>query len=702
MQEIAFSAYGDTKHQLPGLVQTFIQMLNSVTLSGRGFSTLDVPILTNEQSNVLAAWYFAVVRDVGERQNNRQKQIYLLEKELAEFDLDDKTRRAKTKELQDKLAMQDKETLKYTEYFRKSFGRSLEEQNAALQELRQLETRLLQPSLTKVEQRKLQKQQGKLKETLIFSQGSTQQKLELFKQSEGDPFKFVRLDEQQNPDKFKQIYKIAKNFTKIATDQINSTRGDIFTQCIREMYRLLETEPNNSLPQPLLTEEPILGEMRSPGDDSKEFCYSCGIKLDPKNARWQVLRFMFERPSQRRQSASSEGRPHICASCSALAFASPLKVTDESIILQLKSLSGSTISELKIKDYLRMLTNKEMHLSAGRYLILSSERTNTGEIASQKMGQVQYALAKAASIFPVEVLADFEFWLITQGSQKILLANRHLILIKGLMDSYGQSIINADKDVNMTILGKRRPKPRKRPLQSIINADKDVNMTLGDAIRYIQQDLPYLADYILAKPTNYSNVVETEKNRKKYWEMIRESTMNKERQLWQKATLYEDVAALTGLTYAFAQSFKRIASECLSKEDAERELSKLIEKVEDGHAFFYFFCDYYKPFEEVNRTITKVQFYRNPDCSFIYDRLKELLAKIEVSISEREEIDKETQQARLNIFAEDITRVYDHFIHKKEYLAEKDWKNLTYNLKLSLYTRFPELLTKAKTKSEKK
>lgn len=675
LQEIAFSAYGDTKHQLPGLVQTFIQMLNSVTLSGRGFSTLDVPILTNEQSNVLAAWYFAVVRDVGERQNNRQKQIYLLEKELAEFDLDDKTRRAKTKELQDKLAMQDKETLKYTEYFRKSFGRSLEEQNAALQELRQLETRLLQPSLTKVEQRKLQKQQGKLKETLIFSQGSTQQKLELFKQSEGDPFKFVRLDEQQNPDKFKQIYKLVKNFTKTATDQINSTRGDIFTQCISEMYRLLENEPKKSLPQPLLTEEPILGEVRSPGDDSKEFCYSCGVKLDPKNARWQVLRFMFERPSQRRQSASSEGRPHICASCSALAFASPLKVTDESIVLQLKSLSGSTISELKIKDYLRMLTNKEMHLSAGRYLILSSDRTNTGEIASQKMGQVQYALAKAASIFPVEVLADFEFWLITQGSQKILIANRHLILVKGLMNSYGQSIINADKDVNMT---------------------------LGDAIRYIQQDLPYLADYILAKPTNYSNVVETEKNRKKYWEMIRESTMNKEHQLWQKATLYEDVAALTGLTYAFAQSFKRIASECLSKEDAERELSKLIEKVEDGHAFSYFFCDYYKPFEEVNRTITKVQFYRNPDCSFIYDRLKELLAKIEVSISEREEIDKETQQARLNIFAEDITRVYDHFIHKKEYLAEKDWKNLTYNLKLSLYTRFPELLTKAKTKSEKK
>ncbi|MHC5729002.1 MAG: hypothetical protein ACYTXY_33780, partial [Nostoc sp.] len=113
IREIAFSDYGNNKHQLPGLIQTFIQMLNSVTLSGRGFSTLDVPILTTEQSNVLAAWYFAVIRDVGERQNKRQKQINDLEKELAESELDDKTRKSKTKDLQDKTAMQIKEADKY-------------------------------------------------------------------------------------------------------------------------------------------------------------------------------------------------------------------------------------------------------------------------------------------------------------------------------------------------------------------------------------------------------------------------------------------------------------------------------------------------------------------------------------------------------------------------------------------------------------
>ncbi|MFM6526772.1 MAG: hypothetical protein ACKPIB_00535, partial [Dolichospermum sp.] len=175
---------------------------------------------------------------------------------------------------------------------------------------------------------------------VIFSQESVVQKLSFLQISNGNPFEFIRLDRKSNPEQFKDIVDIATRFNKTATDQINSTRGDIFTQCILEMYRLLENQqPYDPKPEPLLSETPIKMEVRSPGDDGKEFCYSCGIKLDPKTAKWKVARFMFERPSQRRQSSSSEDRPYICASCSTLAFASPLKVTDESIILKLKNVN---------------------------------------------------------------------------------------------------------------------------------------------------------------------------------------------------------------------------------------------------------------------------------------------------------------------------------------------------------------------------
>lgn len=680
IKKIAFSAYGDTKYQLPGLIQTFIQMLNSVTLSGRGFSTLDVPILTTEQSNVLAAWYFAVVRDVGERQNKRQQQINNLERELAESDLDEKERKRKTKDLQDKYAKQDQEAQKYTEYFRKSFIKSLEEQNTAWQELGQIETQLTQIKLTKSEQCKLQKQQEKLKNKLILSQESIQQKLELLNESGDDPFKFLQLDEQKNLDKFKVIRAIAKNFTKTATDQINSTRGDIFTQCIAEMYRLLEMEkPSDPLPQPLLTEQPILPKVRAPGDESKEFCYSCGVVLDPKTARWQVLRFMFERPSQRRQSASSEGRPHICASCSALAFASPLKVTDNSIILKLESADSTKVSELKIKDYLRMLTTKEMHLSVGRYLALTSEHIHKGDnkiYASDKLGKVQYALAKVASLFSVEVLADFNFYLITQGSQSINLASRHLVFIKGLIDSYGQSIKQKKKE-----------------------KDEEINMDLGDAVRYVQQDLPCLANYTLTKTAGISNKYHLEEIYEYYWKAIQNDLkakgvdMGSDNQLAMKARLYRDVAALTGITYAFAQSLESTAKQAKKGEDyVEREVSKLIEKVDDAVAF----CYYATLGDETKRSV-QARLYSNPDNYFIYEQAKKLLDGL--GISNREGKD-DIGKIYLSLYADDILNIYQHFA-ENGYSQDKEWKDLTYQLKLSLYTRFPELVRRQKSTSEK-
>ncbi|MFM6402263.1 MAG: hypothetical protein ACKPFF_36755, partial [Planktothrix sp.] len=202
---------------------------------------------------------------------------------------------------------------------------------------------------------------------------------------------------------------------------------------------------------------------------------------------------MFERPSQRRQSSASEDRPHICASCSILAFACPLKVTDESIIIQLNSVDDSPQNQSKIKDYIRMLTNKELNLSAGRYLILSSERTLKGDLASQKLGQVQYALAKVASLFPVEVLSDFKISLLIQGSEALTLANRHLILIKGLIGCYQQSIITSDQEVNLK---------------------------LGDAIRYVEQDLPFLACYTLTRNSKFSDPFSLEKILERYWQEL--------------------------------------------------------------------------------------------------------------------------------------------------------------------------------------
>ncbi|MFM6451769.1 MAG: hypothetical protein ACKPH7_08160 [Planktothrix sp.] len=676
LEEVAFSDYGNSQYKLPGLVQTFIVMLKTVTLSGRGFSTLDVPIVTRQQADVLASWYYAVIRDVQKRQIQRQRQINQLREELNSPELTEKERKPRQKQLQEKEVMQAKEDKKYTEYFQKSFGKALKEQDLAWKEITELQKQLETANLPKTDQKKLQKQLTKLRESITFEYDSLQEKLNQFEESGGNPFRFVELDQQQHPQRFQKIVSLAKNFTDTATDQINSSRGDIFTQCLAEMYRLLEMKPQNfdSLPQPLLTEKAVFSGWRSPGDDSKEFCYSCGVDLDPKTAKWKVARFMFERPSQRRQSSASEDRPHICASCSILAFACPLKVTDESIIIQLNSVDDSPQNQSKIKDYIRMLTNKELNLSTGRYLILSSERTLKGDLASQKLGQVQYALAKVASLFPVEVLSDFKISLLIQGSEALTLANRHLILIKGLIGCYQQSIITSDQEVNLK---------------------------LGDAIRYVEQDLPFLACYTLTRNSKFSDPFSLEKILERYWQELQKEieskggTMNSDNQLSKRAKLYRDVAALTGLTYAFAKSIEDTVTKAKGKEDPEREVSKLIEKVDDAVAFCY-----YATLGDETKKEVKARLWHNSDNDFIYEQTKKLLERLDIVGREKKDQEDDSNRVWLQLYADDVLKAYTHFA-EQDYAQEKDWKELTYNLKLSLYTRFPELVRKLKSTSDK-
>ncbi len=660
--KIAFSIYGNPRLKLLGLTDTFILMLNNITLAGRGFSTLEVPILTPDQAIIIAAWYNAVIREVKKRQNTRQAQIDRLRQDPAS---------CQSKELAKKEEMQEKEAAKYAQNFHKSFSKKLEMQKLAWQDLNIIESQLAQTDLSETKRRKLQNQQIKLQDKIDFDEASVHRKIDLLKLSGGNPFQFIQLDQEQEPEKFARIKELGEKFTKTATDQINSTRGDIFSQCIYEMYRLLENPPSDPYPEPLLTEEITLPQGRSPGDDSKEFCYSCGTALDPKTAQWKLLRFIFERPLQRCQSAPRDDSPFICTSCAALAFASPLKITDDSIVIQLETRVQKT-DKLKISDYIRMLTVGETHLYAGQYLILKSDKTNTGDIAADKLGQQQYALAKVSSIFPLEVLTDFDFYLLIQGSEKIKLKNRYLLFIKGLMNGYNQSIVTSGKEINVH---------------------------LGDAIRYVERDLPIMAEYKLLTKSSYTNGILLEQIRSSYLSLLG-ANMNS----------YKDVAALTGMLYAFVQSFKSVANAELIKAElikqaetpeevsklVKREVSKLIEKSNDPTAFCYTFAQYCNVTNIGNdkRTFTQVRLFSNPDNYFIYEQAKELMQKLGVEIDTREK--KDGQQSNITFYPDDIINAYAYF-SENGYAQEKDWRDLTYQLKLSLYTRFPELVREQKS-----
>lgn len=306
LEDVAFSTFGE--NHLAGLVQTFVVMLNSINIS-RGFSTIDVPIFTKDQANILAALYLSVVRDVEDRQRVRQRQIDILNQELENLDISDKDLKLKTKDLQAKQEMQDKEREKYTEDFRDSYTKVFDTHISAWQKLETIEQELKlilkaleESNLPKAQTSKLQKQytkkqqdQEKEREKLILSKKSIEEKMSLLEESRGDPFKFIRLDRERNPDKFRDIWAISKKFSKTATDQIASSKGAILAKCIRAMYQLLEMDDFDSLPSTLLSEHPFLSEWRSPSDESNMLCYSCGNVIDPKSKKFECNQIHFSK-----------------------------------------------------------------------------------------------------------------------------------------------------------------------------------------------------------------------------------------------------------------------------------------------------------------------------------------------------------------------------------------------------------------------
>ena len=159
-----------------------------------------------------------------------------------------------------------------------------------------------------------------------------------------------------------------------------------------------------------------------------------------------MTRFVFRSPSQRLQSARGEQRPPVCRHCVVLAFVSPLKPSDQSVIIRLDQASQKNRGEgrsaavlSKLELFLRGLTLSQLDLAAGNYLMLtSSERVKVGSNwrpLSSVVGAVIYAHFRLADLFDYQTFKDYQTQIVT-GISDIRLEPHRLaflsILIKSL------------------------------------------------------------------------------------------------------------------------------------------------------------------------------------------------------------------------------------------------------------------------------
>ena len=435
-------------------------------------------------------------------------------------------------------------------------------------------------------------------------------------------------------------------------------------------------EPLRFLTCPLAPVDEIAHNyVHSAGDLVKNRCYSCGRHLPSKSeardfkGKLEANRFVFSDPSQRLQSGSRQDEPPICLDCLTVAFSCPIKLTGGAIIVHLLPRTIEDKDPLSREKYLRMLTLGELNLIAGRYLLIKCNDFIGSTPASEKIGQVQYALWRIAQTLPTEVLNNMHFTLFADESE-ISLETRHLIWLGHLYASCSPRIIVNGKD----------------------------NIPLGQAIRLIQKDEVISAIYRLVTAESaeakqlsdwsYSEKRSLEELREKHCTLLRESSEG-DKLMSKQAELYRDVAALTGLVYAYCDSIRwlLVHNSKISDKDVQIEVKKLIEDIANPTGFIYRAA---KEFADKKYSDTSAKMVRKDDNYFCYDQAKRLLKDVlELEISDRKGHDKNGQES-LRVYYDDILNAYAQL---SENYDKAEWRKLTTQLKQNLYAKFPFLFT---------
>ena len=158
-----------------------------------------------------------------------------------------------------------------------------------------------------------------------------------------------------------------------------------------------------------------------------------------------------------------------------------------------------------------------------------------------------------------------------------------------------------------------------------------------------------------------------------------------------------DIAGLTGILYAFVsyarskyppQVSNGSSSPVINTKDRNRELKKLLEKIDNPNQFTYDAAGLL--YEAGKSHLLQARLWRSQQTHFMYDEARRLLQEIIPAEAGHREEHSEKDELALTFHFDDICKVYA-LLYGTRYTTEKAQRDFAYELKLSLYSRFPEL-----------
>ena len=402
-------------------------------------------------------------------------------------------------------------------------------------------------------------------------------------------------------------------------------------------------------------------------------CGGCG-EVIPRKSGYERLAIFLKHADERPQSGRhKDDRNRYCPRCVATVFLCPVKLAPETLTVRFRTPDDETTLEAVLENTLRKHVAQTLHVYAGGFVSLHAPEKLGKEMLVKTLGARHYSLWKIGTLFSPGLFAEGFRVDVFPGEESFRLPAWALWMVSSLS----------------------RLDPALSPRGT---GSKDFWRVNGRSLRHLLAGKVFHAFHALISGDN--PVLKT-----RYWKTWKhESLQNVWReleQLWSKETPmplpdYPRIVGFAGLLLPFAE---RVNNFLKGPNDKKRAVGKLLEEADRPIQYAYTAAR-----ETGAPTFI---FCKRPGNHFFYDKAIELLEWAgedvptlqaeALRVAEEVKNFEWTKQFEEKIFVgpDQVARVASALVNEGEkppYRNEADWRAFAYQVKLALWSMFPQHL----------
>ncbi len=407
-------------------------------------------------------------------------------------------------------------------------------------------------------------------------------------------------------------------------------------------------------------------------------CAGCGEILSKKMALERKALFIKDADERAQSAKNKDELNHYCKRCVATVFLCPVKLAPETLTVRFFPIvkSDHLLSERLVGDALKKFVAQSLHVHAGNYISLHISEFVEKKPLCQTWGAAPYSLWKMAVTFPPELFAQGFAVEVYPGEEKFNLPRWALWFVSSLahLDTVFTYKCYAEKNLRPHFSQFLRLVFRKKIFQAFYTLISGDNPVLNR--NYIHS---WKADQLQKIWSEFETL------------LLMEDLM--------PLPDYPKIAGFVGLLLPLA---KRVQSSKNNEDERKRAVGKLLEEVDRPIQYAYTAAR--------ESSSSDFIFSKRADNRYFFEKAVELLdwagedverlkkageSKAKDLIEKRPEF-AWLKDAEETIFLspDQIARVTSALVseNEKPYQNEADWRAFAYQVKLALWSMFPQYL----------